>query len=193
VRLQEHYPRECQRCGRTFQSKGTSAKYCPECKPLVAKEQQRRAYIKKGGIPKTGTWEENREYYKGCKGCVDYAAHYQGCGFSSKYGILRPWPFRAGGGCAGWTDKPRRTEDWPEYPWDTDRAREMIQRGEPVAQIAKELGRSVNALNAWARKCGIRNAECGMTWDELEQSMDALSEEELDRMCLRLGIEIGGN
>jgi hypothetical protein len=32
-----------------------------------------------------------------------------------------------------------------------------------------------------------------MTWDELEQSMDALSEEELDRMCLRLGIEIGGN
>jgi hypothetical protein len=113
-----------------------------------------------------------------------------GCDYSAKYDRLRPWPVRARGGCAGWTDKPRRTEDWPEYPWDTDRARELILEDIPRGKIAKELGCSVNALNAWARKEKIGRE---MTWDELEQSMDALSEEELDRMCLRLGIEIGGN
>jgi hypothetical protein len=50
------------------------------------------------------------------------------------------------GVCAG---KCTTEREFVEWPWDTERARKLLEKGKSAEDVAAELGITKNALNNW--------------------------------------------
>lgn len=91
-------------------------------------------------------------FHTGCQGCVDCGAQLSYCEYLHNHGHVRPCP--AGpSGCvlkAATRDEQARLEK--AHAWDTERAMRLLKEGTRLAEAARQVGASMNALQAWVAR-----------------------------------------
>jgi predicted transcriptional regulator len=123
----------CTVCGAVIDGGNGNSKFCSACL------ENRRKEKRKEKSKRTDT----------CRGCVDACVINNGSGVACEYlnrnGRCRPWPI-VNGVCAG---KCTTEREFVEWPWDTERARKLLEKGKSAEDVAAELGITKNALNNW--------------------------------------------
>jgi hypothetical protein len=130
---------KCIQCGAPIWGGNGNSKYCPKCSKARRQEQNKESAERVAKRPKKVT----------CHGCVDAVSRTGGsafgCDYFLHYGHCRPWPI-VNGVCAGRSTKKREFVEWP---WDTEKARKLFEKGKAEEEVAAELGITKNALNNW--------------------------------------------
>lgn len=90
------------------------------------------------------------DWANGCVGCIDYGINNRSCDYLLNNGHCRPCKADASGcECYSVGERmPGKTEEECRT-WDTEEARRLLMNGMAVEEVAKELGASVNSLQAW--------------------------------------------
>jgi hypothetical protein len=126
---------KCTICGSTIVGGNGYSKFCADCLE-GRRTEQKKAYAEKRK-------KEKSERTDTCRGCVDYSG--STCEYLLNHGRCRPWPI-VNNCCAG---KCTTEREFVEWPWDTKRARKLLENGKSVKDVAAELGVTKNALNNW--------------------------------------------
>jgi hypothetical protein len=128
----------CTVCGAVIDGGNGNSKFCSACLENRRKEQGKASDEKRKEKRK-----EKSKRTDTCRGCVDYSG--STCEYLLNHERCRPWPI-ANNCCVGRCTTEREFVEWP---WDTERARKLLEEGKSVKDVAVELGVTKNAINNW--------------------------------------------
>lgn len=138
----------CTVCGKNFWGR-MPRKYCSEeCRHKATTIRAKDKYYGKGDMAVPTRMPNN--CIDGCKGCSHLGTYPPRCCYSEDNGRLRPCKVNPGGGCAVYTTGGRNSYNsgLDKWDWDEAGARELLESGMDVFEVADELGANPNSIKA---------------------------------------------